>query len=102
MEGLPLSEIPRTPMSCADLEQYQFPFLPEAEGMPSQLGGMASSSATPQMIGARAHGGLQLVPTQTLGVMSSGRCPTKPIYVAMGLERGEHIASGDCRPRASF
>ena len=25
--------------------------------------------------------------------MSSGRCPTKPIYVAMGLERGEHIAS---------
>ena len=56
MEGLPLSEIPRTPMSCADLEQYQFPFLPEAEGMPSQLGGMASSSATPQMIGARDPG----------------------------------------------
>jgi hypothetical protein len=89
MEGLPLADIPSTPMSCADPDQYQFPF--PAEG-PSQ-GGMVSTSATPaQMMGGMANGGLQPVP-QAMGVVCSG--PAKPIYVAMGLERGEDIASAD-------
>lgn len=70
-------------MSCADPDQYQFPF--PAEG-PSQ-GGMVTSA--PAQMGGMA-GGLQ--PAQAMGVVCG---PAKPIYVAMGLERGEDIASAD-------
>ena len=84
MEGLPFSDIPSTPMSCADLDQYQFPF--PAEG-PSQQGGMASTSAPAQMMGGMANGGLQPVPTQAMGVVSSGN--DEPIRLAMGMERGD-------------